>query len=249
MILESASVSRTGIGSHVNEDRLLDDVERGVFAVADGIGGADHGEIASSTAIQCLRRTFLKRSRSRPALSVDQRLRRAFLLANRVILRAGHRVGRQMGTTLTAVVVKKATCYLAHSGDSRAYLAVDGVVRQLTEDNTLVAELVRRGIITETDANSHPHRNVLTGCLGLHEHCKIQIETCPLTPGAKLILCTDGISDCLAAGEIAEYLRDESLSSIAEALVSSALSRGSTDDLTVVVIGVGSKRSPRTPIH
>lgn len=249
MILESASVSRKGTGGHVNEDRLLDDVERGMFAVADGIGGADHGEVASSTAIECLKRTFVKQSRSRPALPVDQRLRRVFLLANRVILRAGLRTGRQMGTTLTAVVVKGATCYLAHSGDSRAYVVVDGVVRQLTEDNTLVAELVRRGIITETEADSHPHRNVLTGCLGLHQHCKIQIETCPLTPGGKLVLCTDGVSDCLAAEEIGEYLKDESLSSNAETLVSSALSRGSTDDLTVVVIGVGSQRSPVTAIH
>ena len=241
MILESVSFSRKGIGSDVNEDRLLDDVARGVFAVADGIGGTDHGEIASAAAIECLRRTLLERARPCPAVPADQRLRRAFLLANRVILRAGHRTGQEMGTTLTAVVVKEATCYLAHSGDSRAYLAVDGEVRQLTEDNTLVAELVRRGIITETEAGAHPHRNVLTGCLGLHQHCKIQIETCPLTPDGKLVLCTDGISDGLSVGEMAEYLRDESLSSIAEALVSSALSRGSMDDLTVVVIGLDSK--------
>lgn len=241
MILESASVSRKGTGNEVNEDRYLDDVERGVFAVADGIGGTDHGEIASAAAIQCLRRMLLQRARSRPAVAADQRLRRAFLLANRVILRVGHRTGREMGTTLTAVVVQETTCYLAHSGDSRAYLAVDGAVRQLTEDNTLVAELTRRGIITETEAGAHPHRNVLTGCVGLHPHCKIQTATCPLTPGGRLILCTDGISDRLSTREIGEYLRDESLSSIAKALVSSALSRGSADDLTAVVIGVGSE--------
>ena len=167
MLLESASISRQGSGSRPNEDALLEDPEHGVFAVADGVGGSSHGEVASCTAIQCLKKAFSGPKGGIPAERAQLVLRSAFLDANAMILEVATESAQKMQTTLTAAVFAESAVYLGHSGDSRAYLVAEDSVEQLTEDHTLVAEMVRNDIITEEEAWDHPHRNVLTGCLGV----------------------------------------------------------------------------------
>lgn len=237
MILSTASISRKGSRTSANQDALLEDARRGLFAVADGIGGFNYGETASSMAIECLERTFADLSKFPQDGAIDLRLHEAFEVANRAILRAGTNIGRKMGTTLTAAILTDTTCYVAHSGDSRAYLFADRTIQQLTNDNRLVADMVHNGIITESDAESNPHRNILTGCLGLQQPCRIQLGSYPWTKNRKLILCTDGVTDWVSRQEIAQQLLlNESSSSIVESLVSLALSNGSTDDVSVVAV-------------
>ena len=237
VILKTSSSSRQGSKSSINQDSILESQEKALFAVADGIGGGDHGEIASQMAIESLKRLFKNQtSLTLNKGEIEKRLHKAFLLANRAILRLGNKMGQKMGTTLTAVVIKNSICYVAHSGDSRAYLIKDKTVKQLTEDNTIVAEMAREGIITENEAKFHPHRNVLTGFLGLYERFKIQIRTYPWECNKKLILCTDGISDWISPEEMAQALLENSPSSIVEELISLALSKGSADDLSVIAV-------------
>lgn len=237
MIFNTASISRKGHGNRVNQDALLEDAGRGIFAVADGLGGFDHGETASRMAIESLECTFADQNDCLQEGGVALRLQEAFLVANNAILNVEEETGRKMGTTLTAAVITGKTCYIAHSGDSRAYLLKDHNLRQLTKDNRLVADMVRSGLIAELDAESHPRRNILTGCLGLYELYRIQVKSYPWAENSKLLLCTDGISDCVSQQDIAQHmLEDKSPLSIAEELLLLALNNGSKDDVSIVVV-------------
>jgi PPM family protein phosphatase len=235
MTLETASISQKGFRTGINQDALLVNVPGGVFAVADGVGGSEGSEAASRLAIACLERVFSPDARA-PVRLMEERLQWAFALGNRAIYRAGLRARRKMGTTLTVAVVRDQVCYVAHLGDSRAYLVAGGAVRLLTRDNRLVAEMVRNGLLTESAAGSHPHRNVLTGCLGFQRQCTAQLGSCPWSRNAKLVLCTDGITDGVPSAEIAQRLLVEDPATMVESLLALALSRGSTDDLTVVAV-------------
>ncbi len=235
MKLDSASISRQGVRTSVNQDALLASPVDGLFAVADGMGGGDCGETASRLAIACLQRVIGNGARPSAGL-MDARLQKAFSLANRAIYRQGSRMHRQMGTTLTVAALVDGVCYVGHLGDSRAYLVTEDEVRLLTRDNRLVADMVRGGLLTESAAEVHPRRNILTGCLGLQRDCTIQVNNCPWTRKAKLVLCTDGVTDWISGEEIDRHLRSEGPSSLVESLPALARAAGSTDDLTVVAV-------------
>lgn len=206
-----------------------------LLAVADGMGGCEAGEVASAMAVQALRE-FLERQEA-PGDWGDL-LRSAISFANRLVYgKASTAPGFQgMGTTLTVALCGKDRAYTGHVGDSRAYLIRPGFITRLTEDHSLVAQLVRSGGLSEDEARHHPQRNVLTYALGTEAETRIDIQAHPLLPGDILLLCTDGLTSPVSDPEILEVVSgEEDLDRAARRLVDLALERGGFDNITVLL--------------
>ena len=201
-----------------------------VFAVADGMGGANGGEVASAMAVEVVRR-----GAADPRLSLELLAREA----DRSIRERGRRDPslRGMGTTLTVVRVDGGLARVAHVGDSRAYLLRGGVLRRLTRDHTLVEQLVREGLVNRAGAASHPSKNVLVNVLGGGADLVVEESSVRLRPGDRLMLCTDGVTGMVPDGIIFEILRRfADPREAAMRLVDAANAGGGHDNSTAVVI-------------
>jgi PPM family protein phosphatase len=216
-----------------NEDRHL--VRPPVIAVADGMGGAQAGEVAAGMAISAL---GALPERPRPG-----DLRRAVERANTEIRAAATgSAGRAgMGTTMTACLLDgDGRLYVVHVGDSRAYLVRGGDLRRLTDDHSVVAELVRGGALTEEQADRHPQRNVITRALGASEKVSLDAFQVRVEPGDVILLCTDGVSAAIGDRGIRTAMSEAaSLDEAAVALVAAADASGGDDNATVVLARVG----------
>jgi PPM family protein phosphatase len=240
MRLSSFAATDVGLQRAGNEDSHLRG--RTVFAVADGLGGHQGGEVASAMAVERLGaldgRSFAEPAQAAAALAD------AIADANRAILERG--VADQglwgMGTTVTAAaVVGDLVLQLAHVGDSRAYLLRgDGPPRQLTTDHTVVAELVRQGRLTPQQAASHPERSILTRAVGLDPNVQVE-QPAPLglQPGDQVLLCSDGLTETVADEQLAEVLAGQADGDDAcQALIAAANAAGGPDNITVVLLRV-----------
>jgi serine/threonine protein phosphatase PrpC len=223
-----------------NEDSYLVSVERGLFSVADGMGGYAGGQVASSIAIRVLDQELPSQ-----AVGVDadrnegEALLAALQKANKIILEQGREeeyLG--MGTTVTTALIADSRLWIAHIGDSRAYLCREGQVGQLTQDHSLVNELVQQGELTLEEAQNHPRRHVLTRALGVNEQPEIDLRQLPVQEGDLLLLCTDGLYNQLNEGELENILAQQegSLQMKVENLVNLALERGGHDNITAVLV-------------
>jgi protein phosphatase len=215
-----------------NEDRSL--ARPGVLAVADGMGGALAGEVAAQVAVEAVARL------AAPVTADD--VRRALEEANRAIRRMASEDPDKagMGTTLTAAMLADDRIDVVHVGDSRAYLWRDGELRQLTEDHSVVAELVRRGSLSAEDAEHHPQRNVITRALGAEPEVVADTVSEPLRDGDVVMLCSDGLSSYVPERDIAGILAAAAtLREAAAALVERANAAGGTDNVTVVLARAG----------
>lgn len=214
-----------------NEDSLLVDEHLGLFAVADGMGGHQGGEVASSTAIEALR----------AAVAAGQRVDLAIVSANGAVLKRASGDPRLtgMGTTLTAMhPLGGSRLLIGHVGDSRAYLLRRGNLERLTEDHSLVEELVREGRITREQADVHPQRNIVTRALGM-EHVDVDVLPIEVETGDRLLICSDGLTTMVREREVARLLGgDDDVQHIADRLVDEAVKNGGEDNVTVVVIDV-----------
>jgi serine/threonine protein phosphatase PrpC len=224
-----------------NEDRHL--VRPPVIAVADGMGGAKAGEVAAGIAVTAL-----------DALPGDARpgdLRRAVDRANADIRKsASGDAGRAgMGTTVTAcMLADDDRLYVVHVGDSRAYLVRDGELRRLTDDHSVVAELVRGGALTEEQAHHHPQRNVITRALGASDKVTSDAFQVGVQPGDVVLLCTDGVSAAIGDDAIRAALADGvGLEDAARALLAAADEAGGEDNATVVLARVGEGEGAPVP--
>jgi PPM family protein phosphatase len=229
-------VGRTDVGRQrsVNEDALV--VAPPFFAVADGMGGAKAGEVASAIAAD----TFEGESDSgEPA---EAQLARILRLANRRIydLAVADDSHRGMGTTVTAAKVTGDDISLGHVGDSRAYRFRDGELEQLTRDHSLVAELERSGQITPEAAEHHPQRSIITRALGPEPDVQVDTYTLAGRPGDVFLLCSDGLTSMISDEELGSILRSsESLDEAADTLVRAANQSGGKDNITVVMFRLG----------
>lgn len=212
--------------SHVIDERLL------LFAIADGMGGHKGGEVASQTAIEALR----------AAVAGGRSINDAITMANSAVIERAH--GRPelagMGTTMTAAVVAGGRQLLiGHVGDSRAYLLHGGELRRLTQDHSLVEELVRDGRLTPEQAESHPRRSIITRALGVDAEVDVDLYTVEVTPGDRVILCSDGLTTMVRERDIERIARaDPDAQRASEALVDAANEAGGEDNITVVVLDV-----------
>ncbi len=211
-----------------------------LFMVADGMGGAAAGELASATAVDVVLRTLREQWTGAQVAKTDEfvsALERATQTANSVIYRYAteHPEVRGMGTTATIAGLLSDTLYLAQVGDSRAYLVRDGQARQLTKDQSLIQKLVEAGELTEAQAEVSERRNIILQALGPEAHIKVDLTHQQVRRGDVLVLCSDGLSGLVRADDIARCVREEGdLLSACRRMVDMANDAGGPDNITVV---------------
>jgi protein phosphatase len=223
----------TGRQRRENEDSAL--AQAPVFVVADGMGGAQAGEVASQIAIEAFARELPSTG------TAEQRLVTRVQEANRQIfdVSRAERERAGMGTTLTAAYLADSNLTIAHVGDSRAYLFRDGSLKRLTQDHSLVDELVRRGKLTEEQAAEHPQRSIITRALGPEPEVEVDTFTYPVRAGDVLLLCSDGLTSMVSEERIGEILAScDSLKNAAPALIDEANAAGGRDNITVVLFRI-----------
>jgi protein phosphatase len=232
MLRASQSTWKTDTGRQRkdNEDNAF--ARAPLFVVADGMGGAQAGEVASAIAVEAFQ-AGLPDSGSpeeRLAARAQDANRRIYEISSTEHDRAG------MGTTLTAVYVDHSELAVAHVGDSRAYLFRDGELGRLTQDHTLVEELLRRGKLTEEQAAEHPQRSIITRALGVDPEVDVDTRTYSARGGDVVLLCSDGLTSMISEQLVATVLREESdLNRAAERLIAEANAAGGRDNITVVL--------------
>jgi PPM family protein phosphatase len=233
-IADSAGFTDPGRKRRRNEDALV--IEPPLFAVADGMGGAQAGEVASRLAAAAFREFH-----EADDLGAEERLAAIIQEANKRIYEraAGDAQVSGMGTTITAALVTDAALVIGHVGDSRAYRLRGGQLEQLTNDHSLVADLVRSGRLTPEEADTHPQRSVITRALGTDPQVDVDTFTVAAERGDLFLLCSDGLTTMVADDEIGGLVaRAASLEQAGKGLVKAANRAGGEDNVTVVLFEV-----------
>jgi serine/threonine protein phosphatase PrpC len=220
-----------------NEDSMIVDVERGLFVVLDGMGGANAGDLASQTARDAILEFVAHR---RSTMDPKTLLVQAIQSGSGAVFGAaqGHRERHGMGTTcVAALLVDRNRIIIGHVGDSRAYLLRGGRLAALTKDHTIVEELVERGLLSAEDAERHPYKNVLSRNLGARPETRVDITEIALEPGDRVLLCSDGLYG-YAAGEAIQYIlgSGDAPDHVTRDLIELAMRGGGGDNVTVIVI-------------
>ena len=237
---DQASRTDTGRQRSANEDSLF--LRSPVFVVADGMGGAQAGEVASKVAAESFDREL-------PAAPPERVLSETIEAANRRI----HERARTdpeltgMGTTTTAVIVdlEAEEVAIGHVGDSRAYRLRGGKFERLTRDHSLVEEMRRKGQLTDAQAEDHPQRSIITRALGPEPEVTVDVQTVPAQPGDVFLICSDGLTTMLGDDHIARLLgRASSMDSAVRALVDEANRAGGRDNITVIAFRLGDAAAP-----
>lgn len=205
--------------------------------VCDGMGGAQDGKLASGIAIDCIE-GYLEPilSRDPPAEEIGSAICDAIDLANVEIFTQSQNTGHQMGTTVVCAVVKAGRLYLAHIGDSRAYLLEGHTLKLLTRDHSMVQELVDTGALTPEEAKRHPDKNIITRALGVGHSIEVTYGERSITNGSTLLLCTDGLTNMVPNEVIGQILLTSDAYEAADKLIQAALDAGGEDNIAVVVM-------------
>lgn len=251
-MIEAHGATHPGHVRRQNEDGLIVDPALGLFAVADGMGGHNAGEVASALALETLR-SFIERSQHDPdhtwPFGLDARLdfngnrmRTGMKLANRRVFRESESRDQYtgMGTTIAALLADEACIVVCGIGDSRVYLVRRGAIEQLTQDHTWVELLLAQNPgLDPRSVENHPMRHVLTCVIGAQDDVEVAVRTRPRVAGDVYVLCSDGVHGPLADDEIARIVaRERDASGAAEALVAAALERDARDNITAVVVAI-----------
>ncbi|HKP72265.1 MAG TPA: Stp1/IreP family PP2C-type Ser/Thr phosphatase, partial [Pyrinomonadaceae bacterium] len=240
--LEIASVTDRGLSQKrpLNEDSMLVDAEQRIFAVADGVGGAQAGEVASQTAVEVLGEAF---RHHKEGDDIEDLMEIAIQRANASIFQMSHeqRQLSMMATTLVALHLDGRQATIGHVGDSRLYrLTPDGRLQRETEDHSVVEEEVRAGRMSPEQAAHHPSRNVISRALGAEQSVEVDMKTIEVEDGTVFLLCSDGITRHIPDEEIGALLRGgDSLDAACEEMKRRCYERGAEDNLTAVVVRVG----------
>jgi protein phosphatase len=255
-IIECGKASHKGKVRQLNEDSLLtleyclgkdsENILVGLYAIADGVGGHDDGEIASNLALQVLLKNLISSLLSsgtleKPSLPdnefLTKSLTEAVLAANHEVFTQGKRTVHGMGATLTVMLIVGSTICIANVGDSRLYLLRDNVLRQLTTDHSLVAALVATGEIKKDDVYTHPQRNIITRCLGMEQKLEIDLNTEELKPGDSFLLCSDGLWEMVRDNDIQTTIQQhDNPQSACEGLIEAANLNGGVDNISVILV-------------
>ena len=249
-LVHASGVSDIGRVRKTNEDAFVADTEVRLFAVADGMGGHDAGEVASRLAIEAVS-GFIRRSAGKPdfpwlwdvdrTLSLDgNRLRTAIYLANRHIFRASESNDeyRGMGTTIVGLLVNGSRMSIGHVGDSRLYVLGDGKLEQITHDDSWAAAILAQDPkIGPADIAHHPMRHVLTNVLGASEHVEIHLTERDLKGGEVILLCSDGLHGVMDGDTVRDVLLSTpDVEDAARKLVETAMELGSRDNVTALLV-------------
>ncbi|MGD1803922.1 PP2C family protein-serine/threonine phosphatase [Dapis sp. BLCC M126] len=247
MKLKFAGISDTGSIRSVNQDSYYIDPEGRFFIVADGMGGHAGGEEASKIATEVIKNYLV--SHWQDTIESPQLLEDAFIQANEAIIddQEEHPERSDMGTTAVVAIFREQTPWSANVGDSRLYRLRGKTLKQITEDQTWVAQAVRSNAITPEQARTHPWRHVLSQCLGREDMGKVDLLPMDVQLGDRLLLCSDGLTEELfderiaSIFEIAPILNySDACRDIAEKLVNAAKEEGGRDNITVIIVAVDS---------
>jgi serine/threonine protein phosphatase PrpC len=233
-VTDTAGFTDPGRKRRRNEDSFV--IDPPLFAVADGMGGAQAGEVASRLAAAAFREFH-----GADDLDPEERLAAIIQEANRRIYEraAGDAQVSGMGTTITAALVVADALVIGHVGDSRAYRLRDGKFEQLTDDHSLVADLVRSGRITPEEADAHPQRSVITRALGTDQEVDVDTFTVPAESDDLFLICSDGLTTMVEDEEIRDLvMRAHDLEQAGKGLVKAANKAGGEDNITVVLFRV-----------
>ncbi len=227
-----------------NEDSLFVMPQQHLYIVADGVGGHNSGELASRMAVGYIAQYAAMNPVS--AVESKKELKKYFrdcfsganeLIHNKSLEEEGN---NGMATTTVLCYLDAGDCYVVNVGDSRAYLVRDGVMRQLTEDHTLVQDMLRSGLLTKEEAMTHPDRNMITKAIGGESTIEPDFYRFRTYPGDVILLCTDGLYGEVSADRILEMAcSHSSMHKLAKALVDAANEAGGKDNISVVCIRIG----------
>ena len=240
--VQSASLTDRGLNERrpLNEDAFLHDRERAIFAVADGVGGAEAGEVASQTAIEVLDEAFRHQV---DGADVEDLMELAIQRANASIhqMAQEHAKFAMMATTIVALHLKGNIATFGHVGDSRLYrLTPDGQLHRETEDHSIVEEEVRAGRMTPEQAANHPSKNVISRALGAEQAVEVDMKVMEVEEGTEFLLCTDGITRHVSDNELRQLMVvSNDLDELCNELKRRCYERGAEDNLTVVAVRVG----------
>jgi serine/threonine protein phosphatase PrpC len=230
-VAELWSGTDTGLQRRANEDSLL--VRSPLFVVADGMGGAQAGEVASRVAVETFSSGLL--AGSDPQESLARQVREANARINELSHQRSEHAG--MGTTITAVYVGERDVAIAHVGDSRAYCLRDGELLRLTDDHSLVDELIKQGRLTPEEAEEHPQRSVITRALGPEPAVEVDVRSFRARPDDVYLICSDGLTTMVGEDRLGELLGSYTqLRDAGEALIDAANAAGGKDNITVVLL-------------
>jgi PPM family protein phosphatase len=244
--IHSSALTDRGLNERrpLNEDSFLADVERRIFAVADGVGGAEAGEVASQTAIEVLDEAFRHHV---DGADIEDLMELAIQRANASIhqMAQDHKKFEMMATTIVALHLNGNIATIGHVGDSRLYrLTPEGKLQRETEDHSVVEEEVRAGRMTPEQALHHPSKNVISRALGAEEGVEVDMKTMEVEDGSEFLLCSDGITRHVSDNEIRQLLiTNDDLDTVCSKLKERCYERGAEDNLTVVIVRVGDRIS------
>lgn len=231
-VVDSFGVSDKGRVRSLNEDGFLVEPQTGLWLVADGMGGHDAGEVASGSIIEHLATMGIASSAPDLRARFEDRLARA----HSEIRGLAEERGSTIGSTVAALLAFDGQYACMWSGDSRIYRIRDGVIRQMSRDHTEVQELVDRGVISRTEALSWPRRNVITRAIGVTDAVLVDVEQGQTRAGDAFVLGTDGLTAHVSDEEIKAAVVGNGARAACEKLLETVLTRGATDNVTVVVV-------------
>lgn len=244
LTIQASALSDRGLNERrpLNEDSYLADAERSIFAVADGVGGAEAGEVASQTAIEVLDEAFRHQVNG---TDIEDLMELAIQRANASIhqMAQEHAKFSMMATTIVALHLNGNVATFGHVGDSRLYrLTPDGKLHRETEDHSVVEEEVRAGRMTAEQAANHPSKNVISRALGAEDSVEVDMKTIEVEEGTEFVLCTDGITRHISDNELRQLLiLNDDLESTCAELKRRCYERGAEDNLTVVIVRAGQR--------
>ena len=227
----SLGVSKTGLVRQRNEDRFY--AKGPLLIVADGMGGYTGGEYASTMVVDTIVDVI-----ERADIITVEVLREAILEANRMVFEKSqsYKELEGMGTTAVVAYVKEDTLLWAHVGDSRLYIYGDSQLRRMTNDHSMVQELVNAGTITEAEVIHHPKRNMLTRAIGVYDTVEVDTGMVEVHKGERILVCSDGLSGYIEESRIEEILSEESSESrVLEDLVQLVYDAGARDNVTIIL--------------
>ena len=249
LTVEVAGKSDVGCVRQNNEDNFGYDSRHGIYVVCDGMGGQAAGEVASKIAVDSVLNYFREAARTgnRPQVgaaleSASARanaLASAIQLANVAIHKAAaeHAAHSGMGSTIVAVLVENDSFSVGHAGDSRIYRIRHGEIRQLTRDHSLVMEQVRRGMLTQEEAQNSEMQNIIIRALGPEETVQVDLDDLAAEPGDILLLCSDGLNRHVSDDSILEIAQATStLQAMADRLIDAAREGGGSDNITALLV-------------
>ena len=238
------SLARSHIGSvrSINEDRILNASDRGLWAVADGMGGHAMGDVAADIVVATLTNLVT----TTEVLSLDA-IKAALVTANDNVRALSGNSGRQSGSTVAGLCLNRNEAIVFWAGDSRVYRSRAGELTLLTHDHRLVQEMIDAGMIDAQQARSHPRATVITRAIGASEMLDLAAHVDEAQDGDTYLICSDGLSDSIDSGQLALALLGAD-DKVANELVRSALAAGGTDNISLIIVTLGTRESAHLPV-